>query len=375
MLAVPLFVLMGEVLFHSGVSWIISDSLDLWIGRIPGRLSLLAIALGTLFAALSGSGIATTAMLGSILIPEMRRKGYSKSMCAGPVLGGGSLAIVMPPTFIGVILATLAEVSVGGLLVAVVVPCLLVSALYSTYIVITAIMHPDWAPRYEITDVSWFERMKALRYIAPLGIIIFFVVGSIFTGLATPTEAAALGAMSTCILVACYRRLEWNIVSKALRATASISSTVFMIIIGSQAFSQLLAYTGATKGLITFAMQAHVSPLVLLALMQLAIFVMGTFMDQVSVMMISIPMFKPVVSALGFDVMWFCVMTLVNLALGGITPPFGLFLFALKSVSPEDFSMGDIIRATVPYFLLGLIAIFILLIFPKIALWPLKWMT
>ncbi len=223
--------------------------------------------------------------------------------------------------------------------------------------------------------VSWLERLKALRHIAPLAIVIFFVIGSIFIGLATPTEAAALVAMSTCIIAACYRKLGRQTILKTLKATALITGIAFMIIIGSQAFSQILAYTGATKGLINFAAQAPVSPIIVLVLMELVIFLMGAFMDQVSIIMISIPMFVPVVAGLGFDKMWFCTLTLVNLAVGMITPPFGLSLFALKGVVPPDFSMGDVIRGAVPFFLIGFVAVFIALFVPDIALLPVRWMT
>ncbi len=374
MLAVPLFIMMGVVLLHSGLSEVVSDALALWIGRVPGRLGVLATALGTLFASLSGPGMAMTVMLGSLLIPEMRRKGYSKSRCAGPVLAGGLLAPIMPPTWLGIVMATLAGASVGMTLVALVIPCLILAAFFCAYIVVTAIRHPDEAPKYELAHISWLQRLRSLRHIAPAGVIIFFVIGTVYLGLATPTEAAGLGAMGMLGLTACYRRLGWQTIRKTITTTSSISCMSFMIVIGSQAFSQLLAYTGATRGIVAFATQLDLPPTILLLVMQLIIFLMGTIIDPLSITMITIPMFVPIISAFGLDIVWFCVVSLLNMGLAQITPPFGLTLFALKGVVPEDFSMGDLIRGAVPFFLLGFLVIIILVLLPGIVLLPLRWM-
>jgi len=372
MLAVPLFILMGEVLFHSGTSVIVSDALDSWVGAVPGRLSLLAICLGTIFAALSGSGIATTAMLGGLLLPEMQRKGYSKGMSAGPILGGGCLAIIMPPTFLGIILAGLANISIADFLLALIIPCLLLTCFFCIYIVIMAKIRPDSAPRYKERDITWANRIKALRHIIPVTFVIFFVVVSIFIGLATPTEAAALGAAASCTIAGFYRKLTFSVIKKAFTQTGLITCMVFMIIIGSQAFSQLLAFSGATRGLVTYVTNVDVHPIMFVILIQLAVFVMGTFMDQVSVLMISIPIFVPVVAALNMDLTWFSTLTLINIAFAGITPPFGLFLFALKGVAPGDFTMKDVMASSVPYVLLSFGAMIIIGVVPGLALFPIS---
>lgn len=369
MLAVPLFILMGEVIFHSGVGEIVIDALDVWIGRLPGRLSLLAVAAGTIFAMLSGSSVATTAMLGSVLVPQMRRRGYSKGMCLGPILGGGSLAVIIPPTFLAVVLATLAEISIAGLLLALVMPGLLLGAIYIAFIIVQAVVQPNQAPPYRVAGISFVTRLKSLRHILPLGIIIFLVIGVIFLGIAAPEEAAALGALGTFVLAASYRRLNGTVIKKILTETASITCMVFMIVIGSTAFSQLLAYTGASRGLLEASTRLPLPPIFLVVMMQIAVLILGTFMDQISIMMITIPMLVPIVSAMGFDLIWFCTMTMLNLSIAGITPPFGLWLFALKGVVPEDVTFEDIVRAGMPYIFMGLVGILLVLAFPPFALW------
>lgn len=369
MLAVPLFILMGEVLLHSGVAWTMCDAIDVWIGKIPGRLSHLAIVMGTIFAAMSGSGIASAAMLGAVLIPEMRRRGYSKELCTGPILGGSYLAPIIPPTFLGVILASVAGVSVGKLLVMAAFPGVFLAIIYVSYIGLIAKIKPNAAPSYSGPPITWRRRAQSLPHILPMAAIMFCVVGVIFVGIATPTEAAALGALATTIVVAGYRKLTREVILKTLRSTVLINSMVFFIIIGSQAFSQILAYSGVTKGMVEFATALPVSPTMVLLLMQLIIFVMGCFVDQTSIIMITTPMFVPIVQHLGYDLIWFCVVCLTNLALGGITPPFGLYLYALKGVAPQEFSMQDVMRSAIPYIIMGAALIAFLIMFPASLTW------
>jgi tripartite ATP-independent transporter DctM subunit len=369
MLAVPLFILMGELLLHSGVAWKMCDAIDVWVGKIPGRLSLLAIIMGTIFAAMSGSGIAAAAMLGAVFIPEMRRRGYSKDLCTGPILGGSYLAPIIPPTFLGVILASVAGVSVGKLLVAAAIPGVLLGILSLGYIVLVARFKPGSAPVYQVDGITWRKRLQSLPHILPMVGIMFCVVGVIFVGIATPTEASALGAFATAIVVVIYRKLNKTVIEKTIRATVLINSMVFFIIIGSQAFSQILAFSGVTRGMVEFATNMQVSPIVVLLLMQIIIFIMSCFVDQTSIIMICTPMFVPIVLHYGYDLIWFCVVCLLNLSLGGITPPFGLYLYGLKGVAPAEFSMENIFRSAIPYIVLGAAFIGVMLLFPSSLAW------
>lgn len=364
-----LFIIMGMIIFHSGAGWLVIDALDRWVGRVPGRLSVLSVAAGTAFAAVSGVPMGTTAMLGSIFVPEMRRRGYSKAMSLGPVLGGGGLALIIPPSAMAVILGGLAKVSIGHLLIACVIPGLILSTLYIAYILFQAIRHPESAPKYEGKRFSFMERIASLPYIIPLLGVVFLVTGVIFMGVASPTEAAATGALASFILVAVYRKLSWSALQKTLTSSVQVTVMVLMIIIGSVAFSQILAYTGCTAALAKFATELALPPILIVIAMQVVIIILGCFMDLISITMITIPIFMPIVNILGFNPIWFCTMMLINLGAATLSPPFGMLLFTIKGVAPPDVTMIDIIRSAIPYFAMGILTIGLVMIFPQLALW------
>jgi len=366
---IPLFIIMGMILFHSGAGWLVVDGLDRWIGRVPGRLSVLSVAAGTVFAAVSGVPMGTTAMLGAVFVPEMRKRGYSSMMSIGPVLGGGSLALIIPPSGMAVILGGLADVSIGHLLIASIVPGLLLAGLYIVYILFQAIVHPQLAPKYVAERTSFRERVISLGYIIPLAGVVFLVTGVIFLGMATPTEAAATGAFAAFILVAVYRKFSWSAFNKTLLGSVQVTVMVMMIIIGSVAFCQIMAYTGCTHALARLASNLNVPPTLIVIAMQMVVLILGCFMDLISLTMITVPIFMPVINALGLDPVWFCTMMLVNLGAATLTPPFGMLLFTMKGVAPADVTMGEIIRAAIPYFIMNLIIIGLILVFPSIALW------
>lgn len=366
---IPLFVIMGMILFHSGSGWLVIDALDRWIGRIPGRLSVLSVGAGTVFAVVSGVPMGTTAMLGAVFVPEMRKRGYSNIMSIGPVLGGGSLALIIPPSGMAVILGGLADVSIGHLLIASIIPGFMLAGLYVVYILFQAIAHPHLAPKYAAEKTSVRERAISLCYILPLAGVVFLVTGVIFLGMATPTEAAATGALASFILVAVYRKFTWSAFNKTLLGSVQVTVMVMMIIIGSVAFCQVMAYTGCTHALATLASNLKVPPILIVIAMQVVVLLLGCFMDLISLTMITIPIFMPVINALGLDPVWFCTMMLINLGAATLTPPFGMLLFVMKGVAPADVNMGEIIRAAIPYFIMNLIIIGLILAFPSIALW------
>lgn len=370
LLPVIMFVLMGEVIFHSGIFVHAIDALDKWMGRLPGRLGLLAVGSATLFSTLSGSSMGTTAMLGSILTPEMERRGYKKPMSLGAVLGAGGLAMIIPPSALAVILAALAEISVGGLLMSGVLPGLLIATFYSIYIIGRCKLQPSIAPAYEPVSVSLSQKLvNTARYVLPFGIVIFIVIGLIFMGVASPTEAAAMAALAIFIITIFYGRLNWGVVKNSVSGTLAISVMMFIILTGSTAFSQILAYSGATEGLVQFIADLNLSPIVLLIAMQVVILILGMLMEQVSIMMISFPIFLPIVEALGFDMVWFGLLVLINMEIGLTSPPFGLTLFVMKGVAPPDTTMKDIYMAALPFIVCDLIAMAFIIAFPPIALW------
>jgi len=367
LLPIPLFVLMGEIMFHSAVAPKAMEALDKCMGRLPGRLSLLAVGGGTLFATLSGSSMAGAAMLGSLLVPEMERRGYKKEMSIGPILGSGGLALMIPPSALGVLLAAIARFSIGDFLIAIIIPGLLMAALYALYVIGRCLLQPELAPTYEVEKISYPERAKLLiRNVLPLGGIVFLVVGLIFLGIATPTESSALGTAGCFALAFVHRGLNWKMIRKSVAGAINVSIMMFMILTGSTAFSQILGYTGAAEGLVNLGANLNLPPIGVVVLMQMILLVMGTFMEPLSILMLTIPIFMPIVGTLGLDPIWFGVLMLLNMEMANTTPPFGLTLFVMKGVAPAGTTMKDVYLAGLPFLACDAIVMALLISVPKI---------
>lgn len=368
LLPVPLFVFLGEILFHSGLAFKAIDIVDTWLGRVPGRLCLVTLGSGTMFSCLSGSSMGTTAMLGSIMIPEMKKRGYSPIMSIGSCMSGG-LAMIIPPSALAVILASIARVSVGKVLLGGFLPGFLLALMYTLYIVGRCYFNPRLAPTYQPSRTPLRQKLAvSFKYLFPLSGIVFVVVGLIFLGISTPTEAAAMGALAAVLLSAAYGRLNFEVIKKSVEGTVKISVMMFTILTGSLAFSQLLAYTGATSGLVQWVSHLPLPPIILIIAMQLVILILGTFMEAISIMMITLPVFMPLVKALHVNEVWFVIMMLINLEVAMKTPPFGFLLFVMRGVAPPEVSMGDIFKATLPFVLIDMLAIALILLFPSIVL-------
>jgi tripartite ATP-independent transporter DctM subunit len=368
LLPVPFFVLMGELIFHSGLGLNAVNVLDKWLGNLRGRLSLLAIIMGVIIGALSGSTIATCALLGTILLPQMLEKGYSKNMSLGPLMGVGTVDALIPPNALTVVLASLANIDVGQLLMAGIPAGIMMSTLYFIYVVLWLRFKPEEAPMYIVPKIPLREKMRVtLRDLIPLGFIIFMVIGFIFLGVATPTEAAATGTLGAFILALLYRRLTWQIMKKSVMGTVKVTVMIFMIIIVSSTYGEILAFTGAAAGMTNFISNLAISPIVILVGMLFVVLLMGCFMETVAIMMITIPIYMPVVHAFGFNKIWFGVMMLIALETGLITPPFGVTLFVMKGVAPPEVTMGDIWKAVTPYVIVDVLCIALVMAMPSIA--------
>jgi tripartite ATP-independent transporter DctM subunit len=370
LLPVPLFLLMGDVMFFSGTGTHVMDALSNWMGKIPGKLSLVAVAAGTLFATLTGSSIATTVMMGSVLVPEMQKRGYSKAMSLGPILGAGGLAIMIPPSQLAVLIGAVGYISVGKLLIAIIIPGIMMAVIFSIYIVGRCKLQPSCAPAFDETPVTMSQKlMDTVKYILPIGFIIFLVVGVIFTGVCTPTEAAATGTVGAYLLAAAYGKFNWQMVKKSLASTAAVTGMVMFILMSCDAYGKILAFTGISNGLVEFATNLPVAPIVTIIGMQVVCVFMGMFVAVTPIIMIFVPLYMPIVNALHFDPVWFGAMFMLNMELGTITPPFGLGLFAMKGVAPKGTTMGDVFRAAIPFCLMDMLAMGIMLAFPITTQW------
>jgi len=368
LLPVPFFILMGELIFQSGLGLNAANVLDKWLGNLRGRLSILAIMMGVIIGALSGSTIATCALLGTILLPQMLEKGYSKNMSLGPLMGVGTVDALIPPNALTVVFASLANIDVGQLLIAGIVPGIIMSGLYLAYVILWCHIFPGEAPMYDVPHVPLKEKVMAtLQYLLPLGLIIFMVIGFIFLGVATPTEAAATGTLGSFILAVVYRRLNWDVMKKSVMGTVKVTVMIFMIIIVSSTYGEILAFTGAAAGMTSFISKLAVPPIVIIIGMLIVVLILGCFMETVAIMMITIPIYMPVVNAFGYNTIWFGIMMLIALETGLITPPFGVTLFVMKGVAPPEVKMSDIWKAVTPYVLVDILCIALVMSIPSIA--------
>lgn len=368
MVPVALFLFLGEFLFHTQVANRAINVVDMFLGRLPGKLSVVAIAAGAMMGFLSGSSMGSALVIGTVLEPEMRQRGYSKHMTAGPIMAGATLAVIIPPSILTIILGTLAEVSIGELLIGGVIPGLLLGCLCAIYVVVVGTIRPSEIPRYAPVAIPLSQKiLSVVRDLLPLGLVVFLLTGIIFLGVATPSEAAATGVIGGAIVAAGHKRVNLQILRKSMIETARLTATVLFIIGGSNAFSQLAAFTGVTQGFVSAVLSLPVPPPIILGLTLLIILFLGCFIDQMSMMMITVPLMFPIMEALGYDLVWYGMLYLIVLSLGMLTPPFGLLLFTMKSIVPH-FTMGEIYRTALPHVIMMLVGVGLLWAFPQLVL-------
>jgi tripartite ATP-independent transporter DctM subunit len=369
-LPIPMFTLLGEVVFLSGIAFNMINTLDKWLGKIPGRLGLLTVLVSTLFSTMSGSSMATAALLGETLLPEMLKRGYHKTIAIGAVMGTGGLAMLIPPSALSVILASMAQISIGKFLIVGVVPGLLIALFYATYLVGRGVLQPSLSPAYYVAPTPMSEKLIAtVKYVLPLGLIVFMVTGIIFFGIATPSEAAAMGVLAGFILAALYRRMGYKLITQAMMSTMKVSVMILIILAGAQAFGQILAYTQAPREMVLWVATLALPPISYVIVMIIILLFLGMFMNSVPMMMICVPIFMPIINSLGFDPFWFCILFLICIEMGQTTPPFGTLLFIMKAVSPKGTTMAEIVKSGIPFLLCDLSAMILIMIFPPIALW------
>ena len=366
---IPMFLLMGELFFHTGLANRMFNAVEKLMGRVPARLSYVTVVGGTAFATLSGSSMGSTALLGTLMVPEMTARGYKKHMSIGPILGTGGLAMLIPPSALAVLLGTLANLDIGRLLIAGILPGLILAVMYAVLIYVRVRMDPEAAPAYDIEFVPWATRLGLLMIdVLPMVSIVVGVILLIMTGWATPSESAAFGSLGVIALALAYRVFSWAAFWRSIEAAARVTVMALLIIFGSATFSQLLAFSGGSAGLIDWATGFEVSGLAMLLIMFGILLVLGMFMDQLSMMLLTVPIFFPLAQQYGFDFIWFGVIILLALEISFTTPPFGLLLFVMKGVAPPGTTMAEIYTAAIPYMGCAMLVVALLIIEPQIAL-------
>jgi tripartite ATP-independent transporter DctM subunit len=370
--ALPMFILMGEILYRSGISEKLFKALVPWLYRLPGGLLLMNIISCTLFAAVSGSSAATTATVGRITLAELDKLGYDRRIAMGSLAGAGTLGFLIPPSLIMIVYAILAEVSMGKMFMAGVLPGLLLAGIYASYIIYRGIRNPEIAPRLQ-ESYSWKERFTAIQDLAPTFILILIVLGSIYAGVATPTEAAALGVFGATVFAFLNRRMNLKILFKCLIAAVKTNAMIMLIVVGAGFLSRVMGFLGIPAALTLAITEMNLSPYMLMILLGCVYIVLGCLLDGFSIVLMTLPIALPMVTAAGFDPIWFGIYLILMVEVSQITPPVGFNLFVIQGLTGEPIT--KIARYALPFFFLMLFTTAIITVFPQIALFLPELMT
>ena len=370
LVAVPLFVFMAGILQRSGLAGALYDTIYKWMGGLRGGLAAGTVVIAAVFAAMSGVSAAATVSLGLIALPSMLERKYDKVMVTGAIQAGGALGILIPPSVSMIVFAVFAEVSVGRLFMAGVLPGLLTAAVFIAYILIMCALRPSLGPPLPVEDrASWREKFVSLRQIGLPVLIVLGVLGSIYLGIATPTEAAAVGVLGVIISAAVYRRLNWAMLKEAGFDSLRLTVMIMWISFGAYCYSAIYTALGATEVVEQVLSLMPGGAWGVIVGMQLSFFVLGCMLDPIGIIMITAPIYLPLVVSLGFDPVWFGVLYTMNMEMGFLTPPFGFNLFYMKAVVPPSITMGDIYRSIIPFVGLQALSLAVVMVLPQIALW------
>jgi tripartite ATP-independent transporter DctM subunit len=366
--AVPLFVFMSGILLHSGIGRGLYTAVARWVSFLPGGLAVASIFSCAIFAAISGSSVATAATIGMIAIPEMKRRGYYRPLICGSLAAGGTLGILIPPSIPMIVYGVMTETSIGHLYMAGIVPGSILALMFAAFVVVYAMIWPDRAPRVAEDRGSFLDKLRSFYEVAPVALLIVVVLGSMYVGIVTPTEAAALGSFVSLILAAIARRLTWPTLRDAFHSTVRTTSMVMLIIIFASVFSHVIALIGAPKALLDTVVGLDMPRWAFFAAVFAFLLVIAYALEELSVMIIMLPLLFPLVTGLGFDAVWFGIIMIVWLEIGFITPPVGLNLFVIQGLTPGA-TARDLLLGTTPYVLLMIVLVALLFAFPDLALW------
>jgi tripartite ATP-independent transporter DctM subunit len=366
MMALPFFIWMGEILFRSKISENLFKGLSPWMDAIPGRLIHVNIMACTFFAAVSGSSAATTATVGKITVPELRQRGYDYALSIGSLAGSGTLGFMIPPSMVMLVYGIIGDVSIGKLFIAGFLPGFMIAFLFSAYIIVRCIINPSLAPRGD-TRHTWRDRIDAVPAIAPVIVLIFAVLGSIYLGWATPTEAGAIGVIGALFFAALTRSLTWNVFKTSMINSVKTSCMIMLIVMGAAYLSNVFGFLGITRALTGYVTEMGLSPYTLIIILTVLYLILGCLIDGFSMIVMTAPLVLPLIEAAKFDTVWFGIYLVLMIELAQITPPVGFNLFVISGLNNDD--IFYVARAAFPFFLLMLLATVLLTVFPQIALY------
>ncbi len=361
--ALPLFVLMGEILYRTAISTRLLSGLVPWLSRIPGRLYHINVVACSLFAAVSGSSAATTATVGNITLHELKSRGYHQKLALGSLAGAGTMGFLIPPSLIMIIYGVLAETSIGKLFIAGIIPALILGGMYSGYIMLQSLMHPEYVPTQE-EEHTWGDRLAGLKDILPVFLLIFVVLGGIYLGYTTPTEAAAIGVVGAFVLAAYFRNLTLANMRESFMAAVRTTCMICFIITGAAFLSEIVGFIGIASALSSYIASLNLSPYVLILVVGLMYLLLGMILDGISIVVMTLPIVLPIVVQAGFHPLWFGIYLVIMVELSQITPPVGFSLFVIQHISKEN--LFTILRATLPFFVIMILMVVILTAFPDL---------
>jgi len=370
LLAIPLFIFMATILGFSGVISNLYDMAYKWFGPLRGGLAIGTLVIAALIAAMSGVGATATVTLGLLALPEMLKRGYHKDIALGCIPAGGALGPVIPPSIVMIILGSLTALSVGRLFIAGIVPGLLITGMWAVYVAIWAFIKPELAPAIAPEErATWGEKITSLRHVVAPICLIVLVLGAIYAGITTPTEAGGVGAAGALVCAAINRQLNWRAIRRATIEATLTTGLVMWLLCGGASFAAVMQISGLSAFIRDTILTLSQNPMILVGFMLLVAIFLGCFMDAGANLMICTPIFWPVVITLPIDPLWWGLVFTLTLCVGYITPPFGMNLFYLKGVAPKDVTLGEIYHATIPFCLIYLVGIAIVMLFPAIATW------
>jgi tripartite ATP-independent transporter DctM subunit len=370
--AIPLYIFMANVLQRSGVIEDLFTAMQVWFGPVRGGLAIGVVIICTLMAAMTGIVGAAVASMGILALPEMLNRRYDKKLALGTICAGGTLGILIPPSVVTVVYAVTAGLSIGKLFIGAIGPGLLLSGLYLFYIAIRCWINPSLGPApppEERARVTWGKRIKVLRSVALPTLLVVSVLGTIYFGIATPTEAAAVGCVGALFSAVVYRRLTGDLLIQSTYTTATVTCMILWITIGARCFISVFTAIGGGDLVTHFVTGLDLNRWVILILIMGLLTILGCFLDEIGIILLCVPIFMPIILRLGFDPIWFGLLFLVNSQTAYISPPFGYTLFYLKGVAPEGITMGDIYRSIIPFIFLQIIGLAICMVFPEIMLY------
>jgi len=370
--ALPIFILMGEILYKSSISTRLLNGLTPWLNFIPGKLLHVNVVACSLFAAISGSSSATTATVGKITLDELQKRGYSKSLALGSLAGSGTLGFLIPPSLIMIIYGVLSNVSIGKLFMAGLLPGLLLATLYSVYIIINSKINKNVVPKQE-SKYTKADYLHSLKDLFPVFSLITVVLGSIYGGFATPTEAASLGVLGAVILAVYFKSFNLDIFRNALINTIKTSVMISFIIVGAGFLSQVVGFLGIARAISEFIGTLGLTPMMLIIIIGIMYVFLGMILDGISIVVMTLPIVLPIILLAGFDPLWFGIFLVFMVELSQITPPVGFSLFIIQSISGEKIEY--ILKATLPFFLLMIVAVVLITVFPEIVHFLPQYMT